>query len=127
MSSHEDHGDFTFPGPFGGVQDDTTSSLILGATGDVLYFPKITPSDYDSYRAQLSELAMATAKLNHDFPCCWESNLDKRPNIVTRLCCVDAMFSIFVSKFPVKYLPRDYQSAWEDVVLLKPIVTSFDK
>jgi hypothetical protein len=128
MRSQEDNSDITFPGLFGGVQDDTTSSLIWGATGDVRYFPKITPSDFDSYRDQLSELSMGTAKLNHDFPCCWESNLDKQPDIVTCLHRVDAMFSIFVSKFPLKYLPRDYQSAWEDVqVLLKPIVSFSDK
>jgi hypothetical protein len=71
---------------------------------------------------------MATAQLNRDFPCCWASNLDKRPDIVARLRRVDAMFTTFVLKFPLKYLPRDYQSAWEDVqVLLKPIVFSSNK
>ena len=72
---------------------------------------------------------MATAQLNLDFPCCWESNLDERPDIVARLRRVDAMFTTFVSKLPQKNLPRDNQSAWEDVkVLLKPIVVlSSDK
>jgi len=60
----------------------------------------ITPSGYNSYRAQLSELLMATAQLNLDFPCCWESNLDERPDTVARLRRVDAMFTTFVSKFP---------------------------
>ena len=122
MSSHNKKSDSAFSTPFGGVEVDTTSSLILGATGDVWYFPKITPSDSNSNRAQMSELSMATAHLNLAFPCCWESNLDDRPDIVARLRSVDAMFTTFVSKFPQK-LPRDYQSAWEDVkVLLKPIV-----
>jgi len=62
MSSHDNNNDSAFPSPSGGDEVDTTSSLILGATGDVRYFPKIT------YRAQLSELSMVTAKLNHDFP-----------------------------------------------------------
>ena len=72
---------------------------------------------------------MATAQLYLNFPCCWESNLDERPDVVARLRCVDAIFTTFVSKFPQKYLPRDYQSAWEDVkALLKPIVVlSSDK
>jgi hypothetical protein len=130
MSSHNKKSDSAFSTLFGGVEVDTTSSLILGATGDVWYFPKITPSGYNSYRAQLFELSMATAQLNLDFPCCWESNLDERPDVVARLRRVDAMFITFVSKFPQKYLLlRDYQSAWEDVkVLLKPIVVlSSDK
>jgi hypothetical protein len=71
---------------------------------------------------------MATAQLNLNFPCCWESKLDERPDSVARLRRVDAMFSTFVSKFPQKYLPRDYQSTWEDEqVLLKPVVLSSDK
>jgi hypothetical protein len=130
MSSHNKKSDSAFSTPFGGVEVDTTSSLILGATGDVWYFPKITPSGYNSYRAQLVELSMATAQPNLNFHCCWESNLDKRPDVVARLRRVDAMFTTFVSKFPQKYLLlRDYQSAWEDVkVLLKPIVVlSSDK
>jgi hypothetical protein len=123
MSSHDKKSDSAFSTPSGGFEVDTTSSLILGATGDVRYFPKITPSDYNLYRAQLSKLSMATAQLNLDFPCYWESNLDKMPDIVARLRRVDAMFTTFVSKFPQKYLPRDYQSAWEDVkVPLKLIV-----
>jgi hypothetical protein len=130
MSSHNEKSGSAFSAPFGGVEIDTTSSLILGATGDAWYFPKITPSGFNSYLAQLSELSMATAQLNLDFPCCWESNLDKKPDMVAYLCRVDAMFTTFVSKFPQKYLLlRDYQSAWEDVkVLLKPIVVlSSDK
>jgi hypothetical protein len=130
MSSHDEKSESAFSALFGGVKVDTTSSLILGATGDVRYFPKITPSDYNLCRAQMSELSMASAQLNLDFPCCCESNLDERPDVVARLCCVDAMFTIFVSKFPQKYLLlRDDQSAWEDVkVLLKPIVVlSSDK
>jgi len=73
---------------------------------------------------------MATAQLYLNFPWCWESNLDERPDVVACLRCVDAMFTTFVSKFPQKYLLlRDYQSAWEDVkALLKPIVVlSSDK
>jgi len=102
MSSLDEKSESAFSASFGGVEVDTTSSFILGATGDVWYFPKITPSGYNSYRAQLFELSMATAQLNLDFPC--------------RLCRVDAMFITFVSKFPQKYLLlRDYQSAWEDV------------
>ena len=130
MGSLDEKSESAFSASFGGVEVDTTSSLILGATRDVWYFPKITPSGYNSYRAQLFELSMATAQLNLDFPCCWESNLDKRPDVVARLRRVDAMFTTFVSKFPLKYLLlRDYQSAWEEVkVLLKPIVVvSSDK
>ena len=98
MSSHDKISDSAFSTPSGGVEVDTTSSLILWANGDDRYFPKITPSDYNSYRAQLSELSMATAQLNLNFPCCWESKLDKKPDIVARLCRVDAMSTTFVSK-----------------------------
>jgi hypothetical protein len=108
MSSLDEKSESAFSASFGGVEVDTTSSLILGATGDVRYFPKITPSDYNLYRAQMSELSMATAHLNLAFPCCWESNLDERPDIVAGLRRVDAMFTAFVSKFPQKDLPRDY-------------------
>jgi len=124
MSSHDEKSDSAFSAPFGGVEVDTTSSLILGATWDAWYFPKITPSGDNLYCAQLFELSMATAQLNLHFPCCWESYLGERPDVVARLRCVDAMFTTFMSKFPQKYLLlRDYQSAGEDVkVLLKPIV-----
>jgi len=61
MSSHDQKSDSAFSTPSGGVEVDTTSSLILEATGDVRYFPKITPSDYNSYWAELSELSIATA------------------------------------------------------------------
>jgi hypothetical protein len=117
MSTHDKKNDSAFSTPLGGVEVDTTS-LTLGATGDVWYFPKISPSGYNSYWAQLSELSMATAQLTLNFLCCWESNLNERPDMVA------AMFTTFVSKFPQKYLLlRDYQSAWEDLkVVLKPIV-----
>jgi len=127
MSSHDKKSESAFSASFGGVEVDTISSLTLGATGDVWDFPKITPSGYNSYRAQLFELSMATAQLNLDFPCCWESNLNERPDVVACLRRVDAMFTTIVSKFPQKYLLlRDYQAAWEDVkILLKPIVVLF--
>ena len=72
---------------------------------------------------------MATARLYLNFPCCFESNLAERPDVVARLGCVDGMFTTFVSKFPQMYLSRDYQSTWEEVkALLKPIVVlSSDK
>jgi len=47
MSSHDEKSDSAFSTPSGGVEVDTTSSLILGAIGVVRYFPKITPSDYN--------------------------------------------------------------------------------
>ena len=100
MSSLDEKSESSFSASFGGVEVDTTSSLILGATGDVWYFPKITPSGYNSYRAQLFELSMATAQLNLDFPCCWESNLRCGGSSPSRGCYVHYLCVKISSEVP---------------------------